>query len=129
MKIELTIPAEVVTAITREIATQLEPLISRLVQDCEDPFKERLLGVVELCTFLGVSQDWIYQRTAKNEIPFIRIGRLVKFRHSEIVKWLSAKVVPVVAPLSRPLPVNRLATRKKQPNNVQSLEQCQKKCS
>jgi len=66
------------------------------------------MGEVELRKNLGgVSKDWIYKRTAGNEIPFVKVGRMIKFRRSDIDRWLAKQSTPAVIPLSAPLPPGR----------------------
>ena len=56
--------------------------------------EERLLTVQELCDFLKVDKDWVYSRTRKNNIPYVRVGpRLVRFKLSEISKWLETQKI------------------------------------
>ena len=127
MKVELTIPPEIIRAIAEEVASILKPMMKRL----EAPKQmDGLIGVDELAIYLGgVSRDWIYQRTANFEIPFVRIGHLNKFRLSDIDRWLSDQRVPVVSSLSRRLPVNDPAAGKDPPQDIQSRGGGQKKCS
>lgn len=106
MKAELTMPPEFVDAIAAAVAEKLRPMLKGLTSP---PTKaDDLMSMEELAAHLGgVSKDWIYQRTAKNEIPFMKVGRLVKFRRSDIDRWLSGRSVPAAAPLSAPLPGKR----------------------
>ena len=104
MRVEIPIPQEIITAIAEEVTSMLKPLLSRLLDNSTKAGGEEVMGVPELCAYLGVSKDWVYGRTAKNEIPFFKVGHLVKFRRSEIDRWLSTRSVPAVAPLSAPLP-------------------------
>jgi excisionase family DNA binding protein len=125
LKAELTIPPEIIRAIAEEVASILKPMMKRL----DTPKQmDGLMGMDELAKYLGgVSKDWIYQRTAKNEIPFVKIGHLTKFSRSDIDRWLSAQVVPVVSSLSRRLPVaGPVATP---PQDIQSRGGGEKKCS
>lgn len=106
MKAEFTMPPEFVDAVAAAVAERLRPILKGLMAP---PSKNNdLMSMEELATYLGgVSQDWIYQRTAKNEIPFVKVGRLIKFRREEIDRWLAARSVPAVAPLSAPFPGRR----------------------
>ena len=104
MKIEIEM-TEFVAAVAEAVAQKLRPMLKGTTAPSVEG--DGLLDVGELSTFLGASTDWIYQRTAKNEIPFVKVGRLLKFRRSEIDRWLSAHSVPAVAPLSAPLPRRR----------------------
>ena len=105
MRVELNIPPELVSAIAEEVVARLRPLLAARK---EAAGVEVLMGVAELGKYLGsVSRDWIYQRTAGNEIPFVKVGRFVKFRRSDIDRWLAKQSVPAVAPLSASLPGRR----------------------
>jgi excisionase family DNA binding protein len=103
VKAEFTIPPDFVDAVAAAVADRLRPMLKGLTAP---PAKaDDLMSLEELAAHLGgVSKDWVYQRTAKNEIPFVKVGRLVKFRRSDIDRWLSCRSVPAVAPLSAPLP-------------------------
>ncbi len=50
----------------------------------------RLVTVAELAEFLQVPETWIYERTAKNTIPVVRVGRYVRFSKGQVIAWLSA---------------------------------------
>jgi excisionase family DNA binding protein len=106
MKAEITIPLELVSAIADDVVTKLKPIL--IGMQSKPTQVDDLMGVVELSKCLGgVSRDWIYQRTANNEIPFIKVGHLVKFRRSDIERWLAKQSVPAVTPLSVSLPPRR----------------------
>ena len=106
MKAELNIPPELVGAIADAVMARLKPILTGLQTNPSQV--DDLMGVAELGKYLGgVSKDWIYLRTAGNEIPFVKVGRMIKFRRSDIDRWLSSRSVPAVAPLSAPLPGGR----------------------
>ncbi len=52
---------------------------------------EQLLTLAEVADRLSVGKTWLYQRTKKNEIPVIRVGRFCRFRWSEILDWLETQ--------------------------------------
>jgi excisionase family DNA binding protein len=56
---------------------------------------EKLLNKLEIAKLLGVKpatiSNWISQNTY--DIPYIKVGRLTKFRESDIRKWLEVRVV------------------------------------
>src|SRR5258708_19709156 len=50
-----------------------------------------LLSVNDLSTQFGVSHDWVYKRVsanAKELLPFLRIGRLIRFRREDVRSYL-----------------------------------------
>jgi len=106
MKIELEIPDSVSQAIAEAVVARLRPMMTG--SQTQAPQMDDLIGVTELGKYLGgVSKDWIYQRTAGNEIPFVKVGRMIKFRRSDIDRWLAKQSTPAVIPLSAPLPPRR----------------------
>jgi excisionase family DNA binding protein len=126
MKAEINIPDQVLDEIADRVVATIKPMLARL----EVPAREELMDAETLGSYLGgVSKDWIYQRTANNELPFIKVGHLVRFRQSEIDRWLSERSVPAVAPLSRPLPPPRLVAGKNPSRDIQSHGRRNKKCS
>jgi excisionase family DNA binding protein len=52
---------------------------------------EPLLTVDEIATYLKVQPSTIYQWTHQGFIPHIKIGNLVRFRHSQVDEWLGKK--------------------------------------
>ena len=116
-----------VSVIADEVMARLMPVLTGL--QMKTPQGDNLMGVAELGKYLGgVSKDWIYQRTSNNEIPFIKIGHLIKFRRSDIDRWLSIYAFPAVAPLSRHLPTLHPASGKNPSQDVQSHGGERKKC-
>lgn len=49
----------------------------------------QLLKVQDLAQKLNVKESWIRCRLLKRQIPFIKIGRHVRFDENEIDRWLS----------------------------------------
>ncbi len=52
-------------------------------------FFENFWTVTETAEFLNVSPKTIYDWVHKREIPFHKLKRLLRFRRSEIEKWLT----------------------------------------
>ena len=56
---------------------------------------QRYLSPQELAEYLGLSVQTIYEWTSQKKIPYIKLGRLVKFDITEIDVWIkSHKVEP-----------------------------------
>ena len=51
---------------------------------------ERWLSVDEIAEHLGVKKDTIYKWVRTTNIPFHKVGRLLKFRIYEVDKWVLA---------------------------------------
>ena len=47
-----------------------------------------LITVDELATMLQVPKSWIYDRTRNNRIPYIKIGKYIRFDKDEIIEWI-----------------------------------------
>jgi len=50
--------------------------------------RERLATADEIAEMLSVPVSWVYQRTANNTIPHIKVGRYVRFKSEEVFAWL-----------------------------------------
>lgn len=53
---------------------------------------EQLLTPQQIAEKLGVAVSTIYQWTHTGFIPHIKLGRFVRFRESDINKWLNSRV-------------------------------------
>jgi excisionase family DNA binding protein len=52
-----------------------------------------LMTVAELSALLRVPPSWIYAKTSGGgeQLPFLKLGRHLRFRRSEIEVWLAAQ--------------------------------------
>jgi len=57
--------------------------------------QSKYLTVEELCQLLKLKKSYIYDLTYRKKIPFIKIGRHLRFDLEEIQKWIeNNKVIP-----------------------------------
>ena len=49
------------------------------------------LTVEEIAQYLKVRKSWIYEKTRLGEIPYIKIGKYLRFRAEEVEKALVRK--------------------------------------
>ncbi len=56
-----------------------------------------LLTVPQLANELGLSRQTIYQYVAARKIPFIKIGKSVRFRPGEISDWIDGQRIQAVS--------------------------------
>ena len=49
----------------------------------------KLLTVEQLCELLQVKKDWVYDHVRAGDIPYIRVGNLLRFREDAINDWLT----------------------------------------
>lgn len=47
------------------------------------------LNIKELSEYLGIKKSSLYDKVHRKEIPFYKIGRLVRFKKEEIDEWMS----------------------------------------
>lgn len=57
--------------------------------------EKRFLGITELAQYLGIAKGTVYVWVCHRKIPFLKVGRLVKFDVRKIEKWLEENSVQV----------------------------------
>ena len=55
--------------------------------------KRRLLDIGEVAEYTGLRKSTIYAYTSQRRIPFVKLGRLVKFDLQKIDKWIESQEV------------------------------------
>jgi excisionase family DNA binding protein len=48
----------------------------------------KILTIPEVAEYLKISKAKIYLLVSKNEIPHIRLGRNVRIKESDLIRWL-----------------------------------------
>lgn len=66
-------------------------LTKKDIRKCRNNKDFALLTIEELSQILKLTKSSIYTRIARREIPFIKMGRLVRFDKEEIWKWLDGQ--------------------------------------
>ncbi|MBI5123876.1 MAG: helix-turn-helix domain-containing protein [Candidatus Omnitrophica bacterium] len=56
----------------------------------------KLLSPQELSAALNISIETVYAWTSQKRIPYIKMGRLVRFNADEVNKWLERQKIRVV---------------------------------
>jgi len=92
-----------------EIKIETEQLGNEIVKRVLDGLKtqrseeseDTLFTVETLAEYLQVSKQWIYERVQFKEIPHIKVGKFLRFKKSEIDKWLDGFKVPAASSLAR----------------------------
>ena len=54
---------------------------------------DRLLTPEQIAEYIGVKKSTIYQWTHIGYIPDIKIGRFVRFKENDVIKWLETKSI------------------------------------
>ena len=58
--------------------------------------EHRFLNVKELSQYLGVSEGTVYSWVCYKKIPYVKMGRLVKFDSRKIDSWVQEKSIEVM---------------------------------
>lgn len=53
---------------------------------------EKLLTIQQVCEILQVSQSLVYKWVHYRYIPHIKIGTMLRFRESDIDRWVKVKM-------------------------------------
>ena len=94
MNIEIDV-SKLINDIAEEVVERIKPVLNG------NTTEEDILFTVEtLANYLQVSNQWIYDRRDQNAIPFMKMGKFLRFRKREIDKWLDKTKMPVISSLS-----------------------------
>ena len=55
--------------------------------------ENKLLNITEMAEYLGITVGTLYAWVSQKRIPYIKLGRLVKFDLRKIDKWLEEKTI------------------------------------
>lgn len=50
-----------------------------------------LLAVPVVAELLKVTPRWVYRAVAREELPYVRVGKFIRFRRSEIEAYVEAR--------------------------------------
>lgn len=74
-----------------------ETMGSRSSRKHRDPPNVALLGVRELADRLGTSERFVRRLVAERRMPFLKVGRFVRFDPRDVDAWLVEHRVDAVA--------------------------------
>ena len=68
---------------------------------------EPMMSVRQVAEFLGLHENWVYDRAASGDLPSYKLGGTRRFRREDIEAWLTAQrgaraAVPVVPTRAQP---------------------------
>lgn len=101
--IQLSFETHELDAIADRVLERVAPLITEKGSDTY----ETIYTVETLAAYLQVSEQWVYERVQLKEIPYSKIGKLLRFKKKAIDRWLDEQTTPAVNPLTRRLKVVR----------------------
>lgn len=50
--------------------------------------EEKIINLKEAVDFLGLEKHIVYAKCSTGEIPCFKVGKLYKFKRSELIKWM-----------------------------------------
>lgn len=72
----------------RHIKTMLSELLDNTRAANNDQPEERIMSAKEVAGFLKLDLNVVYAKCANKQIPHFKMGKLYKFKKSEILKWV-----------------------------------------
>ncbi len=52
---------------------------------------DQLITVSQLSSRLQVEKGWIYERTRTRSIPFIKLGKYLRFKWDDVEEWFDSE--------------------------------------
>lgn len=53
--------------------------------------EQKLMNIEEAASYLGIKKSRLYTATRRRELPFIKVGRLVRFEREHLDRWIGEK--------------------------------------
>jgi excisionase family DNA binding protein len=94
LRAEIILAPETVMALAQEIARVIIGFLKILLQEAQAAQKRTLLTPEEVAQHFQVNRQWVYERTSKNEIPHMKVGKYLRFERQEIDRWAGGMAVP-----------------------------------
>jgi excisionase family DNA binding protein len=84
---------KVIITSPQELSTLIEDSVKRVLSDTIIPKAEsqefpELLSIDLAAAYLNLAKQTIYGFTSKGEIPFLKRGKKLYFKKSELTKWI-----------------------------------------
>ena len=48
----------------------------------------KLMNIAEAATYLGIKRSRLYTATRRKELPFMKVGRLLRFEREYLDQWI-----------------------------------------
>jgi len=58
---------------------------------------KKFLNIKELSEYLGVTVNTLYAWVNQRKIPYLKMGRLVRFDREKVEKWVESNAVEIYA--------------------------------
>jgi excisionase family DNA binding protein len=83
--------------IAKDVAETLKPLLKNNNKRGDSDIVFDVGGLAE---YLKVKDTWIYNKVGLKTIPYFKCGKYLRFKKSNIDKWIDSKTIPAVPPFS-----------------------------
>jgi excisionase family DNA binding protein len=67
---------------------EFEEAVEGKVLDRPESRDFELLSIPQVCQQLGMGKSWVYRRIHNQEIPSVRLGRIIKIKRSDLDQYL-----------------------------------------
>lgn len=98
---------KIIVATKQELVSLIEDTVRRVLSEIKSPSAQKessspiLLSLNEAAGFLKLAPQTIYGFTSKRIIPFLKRGKKLYFKRSELEQWLEAGKKKSIAELNR----------------------------
>jgi excisionase family DNA binding protein len=77
----------------KEFLNSINPAIvsEKEIVSGQIPKQKQLLDTTEASEFLGISKNTLYEWIVQKKIPYLKVGRLVKFKKEDLEAWLKKR--------------------------------------
>ena len=94
LRAEIVLAPDTVMALAQEIARCLIGYLQKWLQENQVAQERALLTPEEVAQYFQVNRQWVYERTSKNEIPHMKVGKYLRFEQQTIKRWAGGMAVP-----------------------------------
>ena len=94
LRAEIILAPETVRAVAVEIARWLIEYLQKWLQEAQSAQERALLTPEEVAQYFQVNRQWVYERTSKNEIPHMKVGKYLRFEQQTIKRWAGGMAIP-----------------------------------
>ncbi len=91
-----TLEPEDIQAIASAVLEALRPLLSA---NGKHHAEETIFTPKTLAKYLGVPLSWVYKQTFLKTIPFSKTGKYIRFKRTDIDKWIETQTIRPFPPL------------------------------
>ncbi len=69
-----------------------------MIQNPSEPLTRSLMNIKEAAGYLGLSPHTLYTMVSQRRIPYVKVGRLVKFDETMLQAWIKQHTVMPMPP-------------------------------